>query len=218
MPVQLIIPPAQEPLTIAEAKSQLRLDTALDDAQLTGYLLAARLYVENICWRGLVTQTWELVEPHFPTDLCGCGVALPYPYLFPYDSTPKRLHEQAQGVELPMGNLVSVVSVKYVDPTGVQQTLTENTDFVVDNVSLPGRVRLAYGKSWPSHRDQWDAVRIQYVVGWDVASVPQPLKQAMLLLTAEMYETRVPSATKYVASIDFAVDAMLRPYRLVRHT
>lgn len=113
---------------------------------------------------------------------------------------------------------MSVTSVKYLDGNGTQQTIA-SSDYLLDVVSVPGRVRLAYGASWPAHREQWDAVRVRYVVGWAVASVPQPIKQALLLLVSQMYEHRTPEVIGgAVSPIQFAVDALLRPYRLVRGT
>ncbi len=109
--------------------------------------------------------------------------------------------------------------MKYLDAAaGAQQTIS-SSDYLVDIVSVPGRVRLAYEKSWPSHRTQWDAIRIRYTVGWSVANVPQPIKQALLLLVSQMYEHRTPELVGTITSrLEWAVDALLRPYRLVRGT
>ncbi len=195
MPLQPITPPADEPVTLTEAKNHLRLETAADDASVLVMISAARLWAEEHCWRGFVTQVWELVEPCFPDDA--------------------GLPAAREGFELPRGNLVSVASVKYIDSNGVEQTMP-TADYTVDTVTVPGRVRRAYGKSWPSYRSQWDAVRIRYTVGWDVTSVPKPIKQALLLLISQMYEHRTPEVAGAVSKVQFAVEALLGPYRLVR--
>lgn len=197
MPTTLITAPADEPVTLAEAKSHLRLEHALDDAAVTAAITAARQWVEEVCWRGLVTQTWERVESAFPAD--------------------SSLALERQGLELPMGNLVSVTSLKYIDPDGVERTAVLNTDYVIDTVNVPGRVRRAYAKSWPSVRSQWDAVRCRYVVGWATGEVPKPLKNALLLLVSQLYEHRTPEVTGTIISkVAFAVEALIAPYRLVR--
>jgi uncharacterized phiE125 gp8 family phage protein len=50
-----------------------------------------------------------------------------------------------------------------------------------------------------------------------VADVPAPVKHAVLLLVAHLYEQRTPEITgTIVAKVAFAVDALLSPYRLVR--
>jgi uncharacterized phiE125 gp8 family phage protein len=190
LPARLITPPDDEPVSLDEAKTQLRLEVADDDTFVTSLISAARMFAEEHCWRGFVTQTWELVLPCFPSDSC-----------LPVDR---------QGIELPMGNLVEVGSVKYIDVNGVEQTL-DPSEYSVDDVNVPGRLRLAYGKFWPSPRSQWDAVRIEYDVGWSVDEVPAPVKQALLLHLSQMYENRTPD----VAAIP-AVESLLRPYRLVR--
>lgn len=192
MLVHLITKPASEPVTLTEAKAHLRLEHALDDAYVSALIVAARQWAEEYCWRGFVTQTWETVLEGFP-----CGDEIP----------------------LSKGNLSSLVSVTYIDANGAAQTLSFNEilDVVVDAVSEPGRVLLGYGKSWPTTRDQWDAVRIRYVVGWPVADVPVPIKQAILLLVSHLYEQRSPEIVGTIVSpVQFAVEALLGPYRLRR--
>lgn len=185
----LVTPPAAEPVTLTEAKAHLRLEHALDDTYVTALIKAARIHAEDVCWRGFVTQTWELILEAFPG---------------------------ADEVELRKGNLGAVTSVKYIDANGVEQTMA-SADYVVDTVSVPGRVLLAYGKSWPTTRDQWDAVRVRYTVGWAEAAVPLPIKQALLLLVSQMYEHRTPEVIgATLAKVGFAVDSLLSPYRLAR--
>lgn len=190
MLVQLITAPTLEPVTLAEAKKQCVVEHADDDALFNLIIGAAREHLEKMCWRGIVTQTWEVVSECFEDD--------------------------GEGIELPKGNLVAVASVKYIDVNGVEQTLTLTTDYVLDTVSVPGRVRLAYGTYWPSPRSQWDAVKIRYSVGWSQAAVPKALKQALLLLVSQMYEHRTPEITGTIVSdFEFSAASLYRPYRLV---
>lgn len=188
MLVHVVTPPATEPVTLAEAKDHLRLETSDDDAYVTTCIQAARQYAEEVCWRGFVTQTREAVLDGFPS---GCEV------------------------ELPGGNLGAIASVSYADAAGVLQTMDAGR-YEADTISTPGRLLLAYGQSWPSARHQWDAVRIRYTVGWEVADVPAPIKQALLLLASHFYEIRTPEVIGApVGKVAFAVDALLAPYRLV---
>lgn len=188
MLTRLITPPAEEPVTLAEAKAQLRLETALDDAFVTRLIRAAREWAEGYLWRGIVSQTWELVLEGFP----------------------------AGAVELPMGQLTSITSVKYLDELGAEQTLSASI-YEADTASVPGKLRLAYSQSWPSARGTWNAVVVRYVVGWATASaVPQPIKQALLMLISQMYEHRTPEITGTIVSpVQFAVEALLSRYRLM---
>ena len=185
MPVRLVTPPSGEPITLAEAKAHLRLETALDDSYVTNLITAARAYVEQVCWRGVLAQTWELILPGFlGEDRFDLGerdrryFSLPVGYEW---SNADRAYRFLSYIELDRGETSSLVWVKYIDPNGTQQTLDPSVT-TLDNVTAPARLRLAYGQAWPITRDQWDAVRIQYVVGWaDAASVPLPVKQAFPL-------------------------------------
>ena len=49
--------PAQEPVTLAEAKASLRITNTDEDALVTQYLEDARIYAERITGRKFITQT-----------------------------------------------------------------------------------------------------------------------------------------------------------------
>ncbi len=234
MIVHLATEPAAEPVTLAEAKAHLRLEGALDDLYVSALISTARRYVEQVCWRGIVTQSYEVVAPSFfgqereMTDghhhrhLLG-GFTGPFAY---------PLHRQEQHVRLPRGQLAPladllaitpalnpepdspVISVKYIDPNGDEQTLDPD-QYSVDAASVPGRLRLAHNCSWPSTREQWDAVKVVYWVGWAAARVPEPIKQAILLLVSQLYEHRTPEViARAIVQIQFTFDALLAPYSL----
>lgn len=182
--------PATEPVTSTEAKAHLHIEHSLDDTYITTLIAAARKWAEKYCWRGICTQTWELRLAEFPAD--------------------------DEFIRLGKGNAVSVTHVKYVDVNGVEQTMSSG-DYTLDTDFEPGLIRLNYDAEWPDARAQWDAVRIRFVVGWAQESVPEPIKQAVLLLVAQMYEQRVPEVTGTIVSkVQFAVEALLEPYRLRR--
>lgn len=185
---RLITAPASEPVSVAEAKAHLRIEHSLDDTQIGVLIAVATATVQEMCWRALVTQTWELVLGGFP---------------------------EGGEVELPRGVLASIESVKYIDSDGVEQTLA-TSEYEADTDSVPGKLRLAHDKSWPSTRCQYDAVRVRYLVGTAAASVPTPLKQAVLLLVSEMYEHRTPTVFGQTSQVPFAVDALTAPYSLRR--
>jgi len=56
----LIAPPGEEPVTLAEAKSFCRIDGSDEDALVNALIAAARLQVESLTGRALITQTWRL--------------------------------------------------------------------------------------------------------------------------------------------------------------
>lgn len=184
MPLKLITAPATEPVTLAEAKLHLRVDGVTEDTLITALISAARQDAEHRLGRALITQTWELTLDAF-TDT----------------------------IELPRPVLASVTSIKYIDTTGAEITLSSGA-YTVDTDSEPGRVYPVYGTSWPDTRDQLNAVRIRYVAG--AASVDTAIKQWMLLRIAALYENResvVSGQAIQAAPRDFA-DGLLDRYKV----
>ena len=66
MPLQLVTPPAEEPVSLAEAKLHLRVDFPNEDALITALIAAARQAAETLTGRQLVTARWKLVLDSFP--------------------------------------------------------------------------------------------------------------------------------------------------------
>lgn len=188
----LITPPAEEPVTLAEAMAQCRVEDAAENDLITGLMLAGRDQVESITRRAILTQTWELVLDAWPQD---------------------------RVIELPRPPLQSVESITYLDGAGVTQTLSAE-QYQVATVSAPGRVVLARGASWPSvELAPVEAIRVRFVAGWaDAASVPAPLKLAIKLLVGHWYENREEvsvGAGVAQSQIPYGVDALLASYRVL---
>lgn len=68
MSLQLITPPSAEPVTLAEAKSHLKIDTTDEDALLTTLVTAARARAEWHTGRAFVTQSWIQRLDAWPPD------------------------------------------------------------------------------------------------------------------------------------------------------
>ena len=64
----LLTPPAVEPLSLAEAKTFLRLETAEEDPLIAAFISAARLHVETQTGLALVTQSWRMVLDCWPAN------------------------------------------------------------------------------------------------------------------------------------------------------
>lgn len=188
-----ITPPSVDPITLAEAKSHLRVDISTDDTLISSYILAARDYVERICRPrvALLTQTWRYIADEWPKE---------------------------DTVELRPYPLQSVSSIKYTDDAGVITTLA-SSNYVVDIYSEPGRVRLKSTSSWPSTTLQvLNGFAIEFVAGFGAAAsaVPEPLRQAIRMLVAHWYENREVMMTTtgpVNKQIEFAVMALCSPWR-----
>lgn len=194
--------PAIEPLSLNDAKLHLRVDGTAEDTMISAYLQAARELCEEYTGRSLITQTWQLKLDDFPGNR-------------------RNPHYVDSVIELPRAApLQNVSSIQYIDANGATQTLDSDI-YDVDTHSTPGRVILAYGKSWPSTRNQQHAVTVSYVTGYgDAASdVPERFVQAIRLLLGDWYENRetVSFANNvYELPMVGAAKALLNINRVVR--
>lgn len=162
-----VVPPALEPVTVAEVQAHLRLDSAEDDAWLMSAIRTVRQQCEDHTGRKLVTQTWDVYMDRFPA---GRGFTLPR------DLSPVQ----------------SVAEIGYT-PAGASELIVTSSDYVVDAYSVPARVVLKSGASWPADElTVINGVRVQVVCGYgdDGHLVPAQLRHGMLLAIGDLYEYR----------------------------
>ena len=183
----VVTPPASEPVLLADAKAYARINTAADDAMVNDLITAAREYLETYCRRQFVQATWLLTLDRFPIYYDWYEYS-PYQNTAPYQSASQW---QTQNIiRLPKPPLIAIDSIKYVDETGVLQTLATN-QYQVDAAGTPGRVVPAFGVFWPGTQAQIDAVQIQFEAGY-VAPTPLPARArtAIKRLVAHWYQNR----------------------------
>jgi hypothetical protein len=227
MPARVITQPVAEPVSLVEVKKHLRLEHSIDDDYVTGLIVAARQYLEQICWRALMLQTWEISLPGFKgEDRFELEPEWqPAPYASGFAPTSwligSRGYRFRPFLELDRGHLADVpnVVVTYFDANNVLQTLSSSQYYVtnVGDDTRCGRLWLneAAGFFWPNVAVRPDAVRVTASYGYANATrVPEPLKHALKLMVSQMYEQRTPQVTgTIVANIDFTIDALIAPYR-----
>ena len=202
MTLKLITKPTSEPVTLAEAKAHLRVVNDAEDSLINGLITAAREYCEYYQNRAYITQTWELWLDKWP---------------------------EKNFIKIPKPPLQSVQSVKYygIDDTDDTEYTLDTEEYYIDDKSEPGRVSLAYNKSWPSVTLRpISGICVTFTVGYlpagegenedPAGNVPQGVKQAILLLVGHWYENREASIIGHVSrEIEFAAHALLWPERVV---
>ena len=62
----LLAGPAEEPVSLVEAKAFLKVDDAAEDGLIGTLIAAARLHVESVTGRAMVFQSWRLVLDAWP--------------------------------------------------------------------------------------------------------------------------------------------------------
>jgi uncharacterized phiE125 gp8 family phage protein len=187
MPASLITAPAEEPLSLADARAHLRVDHNDDDLLISGLIRAAREAAEARTGRALVTQQWRTTASAWSDE-----------------------------ITLQPAPLVSVEEITYLDAAGTRQTLAESSYQVVTD-TLQGSVCPAYGESWPSARAEPGSIRISYTAGYGNASaVPQSIKVWMLLVIGTWYGQREGIITGMLSEIPRGFwEGLLDPYRII---
>jgi uncharacterized phiE125 gp8 family phage protein len=187
MTLKLITGPAEEPVTLAEAKLHLRVSHTAEDALITALIVAARESAEHLTGRSMVTQTWERVLDMFP----------------------------GSEIELGRPDVQSVLSVKYTDAASTEQTI-DPAYYVLDNTTDPGWILPAYGYSWPQTLHTVNAVRVRFTTGYGAASdVPTGIKTWMLLRVGTLYRFREEVHAAQLSDMPGGyVDRLLDKYRV----
>lgn len=195
MAVKVITPPTAEPITLEQVKLNLRIVLSDDDDDLERMIRAARGMLEGITNRAIMLQTWEMATDFFP---------------WPVVWDPRNPYGEVRLIGAPF---VEVVSVKYVDGTGAQQTLDPSSYLVNDYVE-PAALTPAYNSTWPVTQLRQAAVVIRYKVGYaDAASVPEPLKQWLHMAVGTMYANRETNSEKQLYSLpDGFMQELIQPY------
>lgn len=159
--------PTEEPVTVAEVRDNARIDIYDDDLWIYSAIKAARELCETFLKRCFCTTTLRLNLDEFPW----------------FDFV------------LPRPNLVSVTSIKYLDTSGTQQTLSASA-YSVDVRSVPGRIVPVYQTDWPSYRNFANSIEVIYVAGYGAASaVPNAIKQAIKFTVSNWYAAREEQGT-----------------------
>jgi uncharacterized phiE125 gp8 family phage protein len=147
-------------ITLDEAKTYLRVDSADDNALITTLISVAEDCVEKETRRTLLTQTFELV----------------------YDDV-------GASIEIIKSPLQEVSKIEVIDDAG-NKTLVSDALYDVDISGIRGRVQLRSGCSWPDHRGFASFIITVKAGYGLAADVPSALRQAALIALAILYESR----------------------------
>lgn len=162
MKYQITSGPATEPVTLSEAKAQLRVDGTDEDNYILSLISTARHKVEQETGRMLITQTVKAYCDKWPTN----GV-----------------------LKLPVYPAASVTSVEYIDEDGASQTWA-SSNYTTDLVGMSPRIVPKPDVDLPDLGDYPNAVTVTYVAGLSASAIPADLKHAILVRLTMLYERR----------------------------
>lgn len=173
-------------VSLATAKAAQKIEVADEDLLLAGFLRAAIGAVEAATSKNLTEKIESQTADGFP--LCD------------------------KAIRLWRGPVSQILSVKYDDADGVEQTLSSFR--LVEG--RDAKLLPAYGASWPVTAKGPGTVRITYVAGYDPAELPAELTQAALLLFGHFNANReavIASDRAAAVELPLGVAALLDPYR-----
>ena len=152
-----------EPITLAEAKNYLKVDSTDDDTLISNLIATAREMAEAESGQVFITRSIELV----------------------YDTAP-------DSIEIPYRPIQEVTKIETISEAGVKSTVSDSLYNVdVSGTILPARIRLKTGCVWPEHRDFASfIITVKAGYGDAGANVPSPIRQAILQIIGHLYENR----------------------------
>jgi uncharacterized phiE125 gp8 family phage protein len=184
----LIDAPLVTPVTLAEAKAQLRVEHGDEDDLISRLIGAAVAFVDvkGALGHAMISQKWgQWVGPNVSGK-----------------------------VRLILGPVIEVNAVKYYDDAGDLQTDTL-ANYEVNGAEFANTIGPKDGYSWPSAADRSDAIRIEYTVGYGEATtdVPETLRHALLMLIGHWYENREQATLDDLSVVPFGFDDLLNMHR-----
>lgn len=184
-------------MTRDQAKKQCEIELTEDahDEWIDDAIAAAHEWIEQYLQATLTPSRWVARYDAWPTE--------PYPY---------RLF-------LPMGPLLAVVSVSYLDADGDRVTLDGSGFETLRGAG--GYIVPAYGTVWPQARQIDGSVAVEYEAGYegagsptDASGIPRPIVMAGKMLVAHWFENREACAVGQVPQeIELGMRDALQPYR-----
>jgi uncharacterized phiE125 gp8 family phage protein len=179
-----LVPPANEPLSLADARQFLRVDHGDDDTVITALIAAARAHVEALTRRVLLTQTWRFVLDAWP----------------PHGRFTARI-----------GPLQTLLAARVFDAAGGAHAL-EVESFVVDTaanvIAAPCWALPAPGRSIAGIE-----LDVICGFGALASDVPADLIHALKILVAHWYDNRGLAAIGGSAMQPAGLHALIAPHR-----
>ena len=188
MTIAELLPPAAEPITLAEAKAHLRLDTSDEDALLTALIRTARLYLEAETGLCLIARLLRLYLDDWP---------------------------DGKVIQIARGPVQSIEMVTVYDALGMPVE-ADVAGYALDGAAQPARLVLPERPASERALNGIE-IDFSAGFGESGADVPDTLKRALLLHVAAMYELRgVLTLDEQPGAMPQGYDRLVAPYRLRR--
>lgn len=187
MPIDLVTPPTEPAVSLADAKLHLRVENSLEDTLIQAQVDAATQAAEHIMQRGVMPQQRAFTAHSFP--VC------------------------RRPLTIRFGGITDIESISYVDTDGQTQPL----DASAYTVTISDRAtHISPTQDWPDTDCTHPlAVSVIFDCGWqDAAHVPAAVRSWILLRLAALYELRSAWTQGQPIQPNEHIDLMLDRYRV----
>jgi uncharacterized phiE125 gp8 family phage protein len=181
--LELIDPPAQEPISLAEAKAQLRVDFNDDDGLIARLISTAVAFTDakGALGKAMITQKWRQFPGTRPTI-----------------------------VRLLINPVQAVLAIRYFDLDGNEQfdDLDNYSVFATNGYTV---IQPKPGFTWPEVQDRPDAIGIDYEAGYgdNPSDVPQTVRHALMMLVGHWYEQRENTSEGKPQTVPFGFEELI---------
>lgn len=199
MGLKLVTPPADYPVSLAEAKAHCNVDFDDDDSLLTSFIKVATEHLDGygaelnaFC---LKEQTWDFYRDRFP--------------------------ECRNGMRIPLRPVIEIDSVNYFTDADTEVELAASA-YEVDTNSrwawvMPG------SSGWPvTPCNLVNAVRVRFIAGHadtedspPVTTVPEGIRAAILMMVRDLYDNRGDVVTGTIVNRTDTIERLISPYRVI---
>lgn len=188
MTIAELLPPAAEPVTLAEAKAHLRLDTSDEDGLLTALIRTARLHLEAETGLCLIARPLRLYLDGWP---------------------------EGRVIPIVRGPVQTVETVTVYDALGMPVEV-DASGYLLDGAARPARLVLP-ARPATERAVNGIEIDFTAGFGESGADVPDTQKRAMLLHVAAMFELRgVLALDDQPGAVPQGYERLVAPHRLRR--
>jgi hypothetical protein len=206
--LKLVTAPSLFPVGVEDLKSYARIDSCDEDAVLKLMIESGTRLLEEYTGRKFITQTWDLFLDCFPYGRSRVW------WDGQRDGHINVLNGAQGEIEIPCAFIQSVTFLKTIDNDDNEYTFDAN-EYYVDTSKAYGRIVLRLGSVWPTTTLRTgNGIQIRFVAGYGstVASVPAPIRQAILETASFIYQNRGAES----AGIPNLALQLIEPFRVVK--
>ena len=194
--LNLIAPALVEPVSLAEAKTWLRVTHTDEDTLIAGLIGTARERIEHHTALGLITQSWSETLDDWPLT---------------------RVTNGLTALELARGPLIRVDAVRMLNRDG-GVTVWDNSEYRIE-VGRQGRLIAIGAHRLPAVQRPVGGIEINFTIGFGPSGedVPLALREAILRLVSKAYSSveNAESAQRGSGGMPPDVADLIAPYRRV---